>query len=192
MNIFLKYRPILLLFILVGCASQQKNTVTAEEIEKLDKLISEKSFEIKARWAKPLVTNSLNRIANAGLLAWGSTSNQIDVSSSNSFVRILGDSVITDLPYFGEQQIPGKYNDSHVGIQYEGIPEDFKITKNENDKYYEIDFVIKNDIETYDLNIKIYPNLSSYINVVSSHRTTVAYNGRIRFSQKEKHNKKKT
>ncbi|UII75796.1 DUF4251 domain-containing protein [Flagellimonas sp. HMM57] len=175
MNIFFKYRFFLLSFMLVGCASQQKNTV--EEIEKLDKLIAKKSFEIRPRWARPLVSNSLNSIANAGLLPLGSTANQIDLMGTSSHFRILGDSVMAKLPYFGERQMGAAYNSTNGGIQFSGIPKNLKIKKQDSGKGYKIDFQINNNTETYNVSVNLHPNLQSRINVNSSHRNMISYSG---------------
>ncbi|MBS9463461.1 DUF4251 domain-containing protein [Flagellimonas sp. 389] len=179
MDFFFKYRFVLLLFIFVGCASQQKNTATTEEIEKLDKLIAEMAFEIKARWARPLVSNSLNSIANAGLLPLGSTANQIDLIGTSSHFRIIGDSVTANLPYFGERQMGAAYNSANGGIQFSGMPRNLKIVKQENGKGYKLDFQINNNTETYDVNVNIHPNLQSRININSSHRNVISYSGRV-------------
>lgn len=180
MNALTKYISILLTIVFLSCASNPKPKVSAAEIEKLDSLIAGKSFEIEATWARPLVTHSINSVENAGLLPWGSTADLIDISGSNSYLRIKVDSLVANLPYFGERQLGGTYNNNNNGIQFEGVPKDLKIVKEKNNQVYRLDFIIRGDIETYDVSVRVYPNLNSSINITSSHRTAISYNGQIR------------
>ncbi len=180
-----EYSFILFLLIIISCASNPRPGIDTNEIEKLDSLVAFKSFEVKVNWAKPLVTNSINSIANAGLLPWGSTANMIDITGSSSYLRITSDSVMANLPYYGERQLGGTYNSINNNVSFNGLPKDFKITKNEKNKFYKIDFTISDGTEIYDINLRLYPNLISFINVVSSHRTTISYKGRTHLFQNE-------
>ena len=60
-----------------GCGTVSKNTLA--ETKALDELVVSKRFEIESDWALPLATNSLNSIANAGLLPPGSSANRISL-----------------------------------------------------------------------------------------------------------------
>ncbi|AWX46149.1 hypothetical protein HME9304_03181 [Flagellimonas maritima] len=170
---------ILLSIAIIGCASNPKPEYSKEQVERLDQIVSNNSFAITARWAWPLATGSLGNLANAGLLPWGSTASMIDISGSNNYLHILKDSVVAKLPYYGERQMGGTYGNTNNGIQFDGAPKNFRMTKNDDGKGYKLDFLINNNMETYDVNVNLYPNLQSRINITSSHRTTISYKGEI-------------
>lgn len=179
MKKFEKYIIAVLIVVAIGCASNPKPSVTAEEIETLNKLVTEKSFQIQANWANPLATGSINNIANAGLLPPGSTANRIDLSGSASFLRVTGDKVEANLPYFGERQMGGVYNNNNTGIQFEGVPKDFEIVPNKKTQGYTMRFTISAATETYQVVSQLTPSLSSTLSINSTHRTAIWYIGRV-------------
>ncbi|WP_420601806.1 DUF4251 domain-containing protein [Flagellimonas sp.] len=176
-----KIAAVILTISLLACASHSKNVATTAEIDALQKLTSEKSFEIIANWARPLATGSLNRVANAGLIPLGSTANRIDVTGNGSYLRVLGDSVAADLPYFGERQMGGgPYNSNEAGIKFEGIPRDFELIPNDKSKGYTMNFTITEGTETFQVSAKLFPSNSSSINIISSHRTAIGFEGKLK------------
>ena len=50
---------------------------------------------------------------------------------TNNFLEVKGDSVSADLPYYGERQIAGSYNNRDVGVQFEGLAKDFELSYND-------------------------------------------------------------
>nr|WP_298926338.1 DUF4251 domain-containing protein [uncultured Allomuricauda sp.] len=179
MKPFEKYIISMLIVITAGCASNPKSTATTQEIEAINRLVSEKSFEIKANWANPLATGSINSIANAGLLPVGSTANRIDLSGSASYLRVIGDRVEANLPYFGERQMGGTYNSNNIGIQFEGVPKDFEIVPNKKTQGYTMRFTISAATETYQVVAQLTPSFSSSLNINSTHRTAIWYTGNV-------------
>lgn len=174
---------ILMLFIM-ACASSPK--ATPAELEAFERLISDKSFQINATWAQPMASQGLNSIANAGLLPPGSSAGRIDITGSGGYLRIVGDSVMADLPYFGERQMGGGYNQQKGGIEFNGVPEDFTIEPTKKGDGKTLRFNIDQNQEGYRVIAQIYPSNHTTITIASTHRTTIWYQGTVSKYQKTK------
>ena len=179
---------VLLLFTAIAvmsCGSHSKKTVSQAQSQQLDDLMANKSFEIVSDWASPLATSSLNSVANAGLLGPGSNAGHINLIGNSNYLRIEGDSVSAYLPYFGERQMGGGYDSDNGNIQFEGIPEDYEISQDEQTKRYEISFKIRRKAENFTVRAILMPNLSSTVNVNSSQRFPIRYQGKVSKISKE-------
>ena len=166
-----------LALVAMGCASGSKVSATPAEIEALDNLVTNQSFEINARWALPMPSQALNSISNANLLPIGSNASRIDLTGNASYLRMVGDRVEADLPYFGERQLSGGYDPQRTGIQFEGMAENLKIEPNTKTKGYTMRFDINNGLESYQVIAQLMPSRSSSFSIVSSHRTQIRYQG---------------
>ncbi|WP_430966795.1 DUF4251 domain-containing protein [Spongiimicrobium sp. 2-473A-2-J] len=161
------------------CGSSEKTTARYfQDTKALDELVAQQAFKISADWAQPMATNSLNQLANAGLLPPGSTINRINLVGEANYLKVEGDTVSAYLPYFGERQMSGGYN-ADQGITFKGVPKNFEITKNEKKQRYVMRFQINNKTETYQVNAELFPNLSSTISVNSSQRFVIRYDGQV-------------
>lgn len=169
--------------ILCSCASSKQNT-SAEDLQKLDNLVESKFFEIILDQASPSSTSSMNFMAQSGLLPYGSSVSRINLIGHSNYLRFEGDSISADLPYYGERQIGGGYN-SDQSIVFDDKPKDLVIEKNEEKNFYNIEFSINKDTESYKVNLKIYPNLKADIFVNSSHRLGINYGGRVEEIEEE-------
>ncbi|MEZ4810885.1 MAG: DUF4251 domain-containing protein [Allomuricauda sp.] len=179
MKRFAQYLFLMLLTTVLGCASHPKSTATPAQIEALDTMVSNRSIEIDAKWARPLATQSLNNISNAGLLPYGSTANRIDLSGSTSYLRVLSDHVEAKLPYYGEQQMGGPYNPNNAGIEFEGTPKDFVLEPNEKNGGYTMKFAVNQGAENFQVTAQLFPSHSCTFNIVSSHRRSIQYDGTV-------------
>ncbi|MEM9075914.1 MAG: DUF4251 domain-containing protein [Bacteroidota bacterium] len=179
-----KVSMLIFLVLVLGCKSTSSPEVTAQQLEELDAMVNNKSFEFVARWARPLTTSSLNSIANAGLLPPGSTNGAIDMTGNANYFKMSGDNVKAYFPYFGERQLGGAgYLGSNNAIEFEGIPENIKMDK--NPKGYKISFDIQNKTETYQVSAQLFPNKKGNININSTHRFPITYEGTITESTTE-------
>ncbi|WP_222984224.1 DUF4251 domain-containing protein [Flagellimonas meishanensis] len=176
---------IVTLVMVLGCASNPKNRATPEQMATLDSLLQQRSFVIKADWAKPLPTQSMGAIANAGLLPLGSTLNRIDLAGTESYLRVSGDSVMARFPYFGEQQMPGIYNPDDAGIVFNGVPTDFEMRPNAKQGGYNMSFNINNGTESFQVSALMLTSKSSTVTIGSSHRRLIQYFGKISADTKE-------
>lgn len=164
-----------------SCGSGYYKT-TQKTRQALDTMVKSKSFIINSSWAQPQVTMAMQQLGNAGLIPNGSSPGNIDISSNTNFFKMANDSVKAALPFFGERQFGGGYNNTDGGIAFEGIPEDLQITKGDKSDY-DIRFNIhdKNTpSERYQVFIKLFPNLSSTIDINSTHRYNIQFQGHVK------------
>ncbi|WP_373519372.1 DUF4251 domain-containing protein [Pricia sp.] len=162
-----------------SCGSSSKLTDDNGAGQALDSLVSQRRFEVRSDWAMPMATASMNSISNSGLLPPGSSAGQISLIGNANYLKMMGDSVAIYLPYFGERQMGGGYDNDGPGIEFEGIPEDMKVSKNDAKQRYDIRFSMKDDSENFNVNLSLYQNLSSMINVNSSQRFPIRYSGTV-------------
>lgn len=169
---------IVLSMVLLGCSAANK-VKDAEELRTLHELMASKAFRFKAQTANPMATRSMNAVANSGLIQPGSTVNRIDIIGIDNYLVIKGDSVMADLPYYGERQIAGAYNSTQIGILFNGIPNRFQMEFIDKRKAYEILFNISNRTEVYDVTMVVFPNKNTSVHINSSQRLTISYHGAI-------------
>ena len=165
--------------ILMACGSRN-NKYSAENSQILDEMIKNKSFEIIATSAQPLMTSAMQQLGNAGVFVNGSSAGNINLTTSANYLRMKKDSVMADLPFYGERQFGGGYNSSS-GIELEGIPKNLQIKK-VKDSAYEIRFDIRDknaNTENYQVNIKLLPDLTSTMMIRSTNRSNIQYRGRV-------------
>ena len=167
----------IMILVLVSCGSSDLKS--ARDINKiLDEMMANKAFQIASSWAEPQVTLAMQQLDNAGLFPAGSTAGHIDISSTVNYLKMENDSVRAYLPFYGERQFGGGYNNSE-GIAFEGIPNDLQIEKGKKDAY-DIRFNIRDknsSVERYQVYIKLFPNLTTAITVNSNQRYSIRYKG---------------
>lgn len=163
---------------MLSCGSSSK--ISDSNSKLLDDLVSSQHFEIVSDRAFPLATASLNSISNAGLLPPGSSAAQINLIGNSNYLKVIGDSVAIYLPYYGERQMGGGYNNNGAGIQFKGTPPEMEITRDDVKKRYDIRFKAKDESENFNVNITLFPNLTSMISVNSSQRFPIRYSGVVK------------
>ncbi|TLP81435.1 DUF4251 domain-containing protein [Maribacter sp. ACAM166] len=165
----------------LSCTSIKMST--ASEVEVLTTLITTKSFEFTADWANPVVTQSLTAVANMGLIPPGSTISRINLAGNPNYLKVFGDSVSANLPYFGERQFGGGYGSS-TGIEFNAIAEDYVQRFVADKGIYNISFKVKNKTEQYNVMMRVYPNKSTSISVNTSNRLSIRYDGEVKALKK--------
>ncbi|GGD39186.1 hypothetical protein GCM10011361_02880 [Muriicola marianensis] len=131
------------------------------------------------------MTQGITQVANSGLLMPGSNANRIDLMGNSNYFRVVGDSVFINLPYFGERQIGGGYGNPDVGINFEGVPLSYVLTKEEKDNKYTAEIKVRDEIETLAINLFLFPSGKADIYVNSTHRSSIRYTGELQEAQKE-------
>lgn len=167
-----------ILLIFTACASS-KTSATPEEIAAFEKMVANKQFEINAAWAQPMATQSLNSIANAGLLPPGSTANRIDVTGTGGYLRMWDGRVKADLPFFGERRMGAAYSSDKVGIKFDGEPTDLTFEPAKKGDGYTLKFNITEGVESFQVVANLYQNQSARLMVASSQRTNIWYQGNL-------------
>ena len=167
--------------IIVGCKSSS-NSLSKETIsQKVSVLLESKHFNIECSQMYPTNTSSLQAIANAGLIAPGNSVGQINITGSNNYFKIIGDSISVNLPFYGEQQLGGlAYNRNDVGFSFQGIPKEFSESKNIKKNIRILNYTFPNGAESCKAQIRIYSQGSAEINITSSHRSSIRYRGNIK------------
>jgi len=169
--------PIGILLILLNCGTSGKTTISKSQETTLDRLIAAKNFVITCDRALPLMTISMNSLFNSGLFPPGSAANSVNLVGNSNYLKVMGDSVAAELPYFGERQMGGGYNQNGSGVEFSGMPREWQLTKNEKAGRYELRFKINQESESFNVNVVVFPNLNSSINITSSQRFSIRYEG---------------
>ena len=159
----------------LGCGSAKKTVVTNAT---LDNIMKQEAFMISVKTAEPLVTNALAQIANSGILPPGNIISRIDINGQGYFIKVDGQNVSTNLPYYGERQMGGGYGDD-TGITFDGTARDLQITKDDEKQTYQVSFSVDNTSETYVFFIDINTGMNSSARVRSSHRNSIRYSGTV-------------
>ena len=164
-----------LIALLSGCSSTK---TVIDDSHEIHTLVSSKSFEFTADWANPMVTQSLNAVANAGLIAPGSTISRINIAGMGNFLKVSKDSVSADLPYYGERQFGGGYG-APTGIEFDGIPDNYRQEFNAEKQFYTVSFQISDASDRYQVNMNIYPSASSSVTITMTNRFSIRYEGNV-------------
>lgn len=177
----MKIRLFLLATILVSCGTTSSTVDSSGEFEALGEMITQKSFEIESDWAMPMANSAMNQIAARA----GANASRINLIGNPNYLKVEGDSVSADLPYFGERQMGGGYNNDGGGIKFEGVPKNYEVIKNDKKKHYEIRFSVSPGSESFSVTATIFPNLSTSINVSSTQRSPISYQGKAKTITKD-------
>lgn len=175
---------LMLLFVftaLLGCKSSK---MAIDDTHPIHALVSSKNFAFTAKSANPMVTQSLNAVANSGLIAPGSTISRIDLSGNNSYLKVFGDSVSANLPYYGERQFGGGYG-SATGVEFKGEPDNYLQEFDTDKQKYTISFQITDKSDRYTILMDVYPSQSSTVYVTMANRNAIQYDGSIKVNKDE-------
>jgi hypothetical protein len=168
--------------LLISCSSTK--TYTEQDLQQysqLKALVQSKQFTIRSNFARPMATNAFTQVANSGILGPGNSATNIDIASNSNLLKIQGDSITGYFPFFGEQQFGGSYPSSNnQGIDFKGIPKEYKVTHNDVKHSVMINFKIDDQHranEHYNVFITVFPNKRSTIQINSTNRTSIEYSG---------------
>jgi len=166
----------LICFLSYSCTSSK--SATPAELEALQTLVASRKFEIKSDWANPMATNALMSLQKAGLFPVGSSANSVSLLGNPNYLRIKGDSVFADLPYFGEVQSLSYSNDGS-GIQFETLLEDYEVERNEKSQNYKLKFKAKGRYESFNVFLTFFPNGRSSMRISGTKRNSIEYTGEV-------------
>lgn len=166
------------LLLLFGCGASNKVVEASAKSRAVDEMVANEQFVFDTEWVRPMATRAINSVMQSGLMPPGSSAAQINITGSGYFFKMEGDSVSASLPYFGERQMGGGY-DADSGIEFNGVPKDLKIEKEETKLKYTITFNISKQTETYRCRLELFPNQTGTLLINSSHRFTIRYEGKV-------------
>lgn len=153
-----------------------KLVATENKTELQKELVDKRTFKSEFEWANPLQTNGLITLTNTNLIAPGNTVTRFNISQTNAYLIMKGDSVDVSLPYFGERRMGGGYGNDK-GITYRGKVDDIKVEFDEKHKDYQISFLMQTNTESFDVSIHLFSNLSTQLYISTSHRSAIRYEG---------------
>lgn len=150
--------------------------VTTAQIQTLENLVASKRFKIESNWAYPQSTAATMQVLNSGILPPGNTAGSINLIGNYNFLTISGDSISSYLPYYGERQMNAGYTNNDGAIQLKGLIKDYSVQKSKKQSIT-ITCEARSDQEVYNVRIRIFPNLRSYITILGASRTSISYSG---------------
>jgi hypothetical protein len=167
----------LVLLLLVSCKSYENKDVSGAMTQNTTNLLASRNFEIILDWANPLMSNDIDAL---GLLPLGSSSGRIDLAGNSNYMLFKGDSLEVSLPYYGTRYSGATTVNNHGGIEFKGEPMNYRTSYDEKKHRTRISFDMKEDTESYDVSIEIYPSKRSYVNINSSQRSSISYDGTVK------------
>jgi len=172
-------QAVIVLLLMMSCTSSK--LLTEAQKQELKAWGTEKAFVIESDWAKPMPTAAFNAIANTGILGLGNSIGSINILGNVNYFKMKGDTITGYLPYYGERYMAGGYNNKSA-IEFSDIPRSKEIWWNEQKQRTEMRFSIyqKDDNEMYDIFIIIFSNNSTRMDVNSSERSLITYEGTIK------------
>jgi len=172
-------QTVIILLFMMSCSSTEPLT----EAQKIDLQAwgTERAFVIESDWAKPMPTAAFNAVASTGILGLGNSAGSIDILGNVNYFKMNGDTITGYLPYYGERHMTGGYNNK-IAIEFNGIPRNKEIKWNEQKQRAEMRFSIyqKDDNELYDIFIMVFSNKTTRMDVNSSERSLITYEGSIK------------
>ena len=168
----------LLILCCFACASSKTASTTTEEDNAFESISKNEPFEIESSWAQPQITSAFAQLGD--FLPPGSTVGNINIVGNSNYLQINDSIVKAFLPFYGERRQGSVYRSDKMGIEFEGIPQDFKTNVGKKNSY-EIRFKVKDknySSESYMVYVQVFPNLSGSININSSHRSSITFRGR--------------
>ena len=172
-------QAVIILLLMMSCSSSKP--LTESQKQELQAWGTERAFVIESDWAKPMPTAALNAVANTGILGLGNSAGSINILGNVNYFKMNGDTISGYLPYYGERHMGGSYNNK-IAIEFNGIPRRKEIKWNEQKQRAEMHFSIhqKDDNELHDIFIMIFSNKSTRMDVNSSERSLITYEGSIK------------
>ena len=159
------FLTILFFALIIPLNAQSKKELKKQKAEKeyaaTKELINSKNFIFEADWA---TTQKGNRI---------------NLTTNPNFLKVKGDQVIADMPYFGVAQSAIGYGSGDTGIKFEESPKKYNVEFNDEKYKAVLKFDANNKSESFNVILHIYKNGSASLNISSSKRNSISYDGKI-------------
>ncbi|MFT4838740.1 MAG: hypothetical protein ACJAWA_000938 [Nonlabens sp.] len=174
---------LLVLLAIISC----KTSFTENDLNKLidlQKKMSQQGFEFEADVVIPFNTQALNNVANNLLIRSGNNIARIDVRGDHYTLKVSEQESEFTLPFYGERRISGGYG-TDTGFNFIADIKSIKSSINEKKGYLSYEFTTRNDAEMLDVELQIYQPNNVRLNINSSHRTFMKYEGRLKWLEVE-------
>ena len=170
------YGLILCLLMLYSCQTT-KSAASDKQSQLQQEFARTLAFEVRSNWASPKTTSGMNALNNSGLIAPGNSVGRFDISRNSNYMTLDSTKVAVFLPFYGERQMRVDRNNDDNSISYTGDVKNLTVKYNEKKKRYDISFTMTKTIETFDVTIELFENLSTRTSINSTHRTGIVYDG---------------
>ncbi len=171
---------ILLILTIIGCKSSLNSAEQAQQKQQLEQIavqVNQDDYQIVMNTAYPLATNAVNNVLNGILIPNGDSASRIDLSDRDDYIELGNKSVKGKLSYYGERRISSGYGNQDTGIDFNGVPMNFKQSIDFDKGLVRIEYQISNQAESFDITIEVFTNRNANVNVSSSHRSNIRYTG---------------
>jgi hypothetical protein len=155
-------------------------TGTAAEFNTLTDIVENNTIRIEADAAYPNNTYASQQIINQILINRGDTANRIDLQGDGAFIEFDDNNATASLPFYGERRQSSSYNDvNDAGINFDAVPLDYEIERNDERRRYDISYTISDGTENYDVDVVLFANKTAVVFIWSNQRTRIEYRGRV-------------
>lgn len=139
---------------------ENKKIKKEKEYQEMKLLIEAKKLEFVGDWASPQNGQRINLIGNY------------------NYLRIIGDSLFTYMPYYGVRTAGGGAYSNSGGIKINNIMTKYEVEYNDKKQKIQLKFSASDDYETIEFFMTLYGGGSSNINVNSNSRSFISYDGK--------------
>ena len=177
--IFLALYGLWILFVvnvLTGCQTP-KSAATPMEQQELAQMLEDQSFYFEAQWAMPLQTQALTALHAAGMFRPGSSVSRININKDGHFLQLEGGKAKANLPYYGQRDTYTDYAHSRDWIEFDTDATDYELQQDSDSRVYDLDLNAKRRSETFQFNLRVFPNRRTIVTVFSSQRDIIRYEG---------------
>lgn len=132
-----------------------------EKQKEIEMLINSKEFIFVARNASPQYLR------------------RVDLTTNPNYIRFKPDFIKSEMPFFGRGFSGIDYGGNNIGLQFEGVPQEFSIIKTK--KIYQIKVSVKTVDDNYDIMLDVGLQGSATLTIRSNKRSLITYYGKISF-----------
>ncbi len=169
---------VLILGVGTSSCKSADSVVSAADLENLDNFLEERDYTFEVEFAMPTTSPAYMSAANIGFSqVRGSSVANINLIGEGYRIVMEGDSVTTQLPYFGTRDNVTSYNTSDMGIKIKGKMEEFQIKPWKKGR--EVSFFAQEEFERFRFLITVTPNLKTQVSVFSPQRDIIRYTGTL-------------
>ncbi len=159
------FLTVLFFALIIPLNAQSKKELKKQKAEKeyaaTKELINSKNFVFEADWA---TTQGGKRI---------------NLTTNPNFLKVKGDQVSADMPYFGVAQSAIGYGGGDTGIIFEETPKKYNVEFNDKKTKAVIKFDANNKSESFNVILHVYKNGNASLSISSSKRNSISYDGKI-------------
>lgn len=173
----------------LGCSNSKSYTAQEDRAyQQLKELVASQNFEVTSHTARPMASTAFIQVTNSNILGLGNSATNINLIGNANSLKVMGDTIKAYLPFYGEQFFGGNPGINNNGIEFNDMPEDYQVKLNDSKHIVEISFKIRDEFrgnERYDINMTLFPNNTSTINVQSTSRSNIEFLGNVKSLSEE-------